>query len=150
MSDTRRAGGRPAVPSGWLPCAALLAGSAVLLGAFGAHGLRERLSPALLAAYQTGVSYQFYHALGLLAVGVLASGGPPAAGRLADSRWLQAAGWLLCLGVLLFSGSLYLLALSGVRGLGLVTPFGGVALTLGWLALAVAVWRSRRRPPQSG
>lgn len=111
----------------------LTALSAVLLGAFGAHALRPYLAPELLAVYQTGVQYQFYHALGLLLIGTLA--------RQRASGWLTAAGWLLVAGVLLFSGSLYLLAVSGVRWLGAITPLGGIAFILGWLALTVGVWR---------
>ena len=112
----------------------LAAMSGVLLGAFGAHALRERLEPSLLAAYQTGVQYQFYHALGLLLIGLLL--------RQTAGAWLTTAGWLMIAGMLLFSGSLYLLALSGLRWLGAITPLGGAALVLAWLALAVGVWRS--------
>ena len=112
----------------------LAAMSGVLLGAFGAHALRDRLEPSLLTAYQTGVQYQFYHALGLLLVGLLL--------RHTAGVWLTTAGWLMIAGMLLFSGSLYLLALSGLRWLGAITPLGGVALVLAWLALAVGVWRT--------
>ncbi len=117
----------------------LLAGSifgllAVLFGAFGAHGLRTRISESLLAAFQTGVQYQFYHALGLLLVGILAHLYP-------DNGALKASGYLFITGVLLFSGSLYLLALTELRWLGPVTPLGGVAFLCGWLALLVAITR---------
>lgn len=112
----------------------LAAMSGVLLGAFGAHALRDRLEPSLLAAYQTGVQYQFYHALGLLLVGLLL--------RQTAGVWLTTAGWLMIVGILVFSGSLYLLALSGLRWLGAITPLGGVALVLAWLTLAVGVWRT--------
>lgn len=117
---------------------ALLAGSlygliGVLLGAFGAHAMRDRLSPEMLRVWETAVQYQFWHALALLAVGLLAA-------RLAGA-WLNAAGVTFALGVLIFSGSLYALALTGVRVLGAVTPFGGLLLIAGWLCLAVAVWR---------
>jgi uncharacterized membrane protein YgdD (TMEM256/DUF423 family) len=109
---------------------------AVAAGAFGAHALRERLSADLLDVFQTGATYQMYHALALVAVGILlprfSIGGSP---------WLNAAGWLFLAGTLLFSGSLYALALSGVRWLGAITPLGGVAFLLGWLALAFGVWR---------
>lgn len=116
----------------------LLAGSlygllGVLLGAFGAHAMRDRLSPEMLRVWETAVQYQFWHALALLAVGLLAA-------RLAGA-WLNAAGVTFALGVLIFSGSLYALALTGVRVLGAVTPFGGLLLIAGWLCLAVAVWR---------
>ena len=109
---------------------------AVAFGAFGAHALRERLSAAMLQTFQTGVSYQMYHALALLAVGVLL-------GRFSidGSAWLSGAGWLFVAGTLLFSGSLYVLALSGTTWLGAITPLGGVAFLLGWAALAVGIWR---------
>ena len=106
---------------------------AVALGAFAAHGLKARLGADLLAAFETGVRYQMFHALGLLAV------------AWACTRWpgalVQASGWLFVAGTVLFSGSLYALALSGVRGLGIVTPFGGLAFLAGWLCL---VWTAIR------
>ncbi len=106
----------------------------VALGAFAAHGLRERLEPPLLAVFQTGVQYQMYHALALLGVALwLRMAGP--------SVWLKAAGWLFVLGVLLFSGSLYALALGGPRWLGPVTPLGGLCFLLGWAALAMCAIR---------
>jgi len=112
---------------------ALSALVSVAAGAFGAHGLRERLSPELLAVFETGARYQMYHALGLMAVAWASSRFP---GALAT-----AAGWLLLAGTLLFSGSLYGYALSGVRALGAVTPFGGVAFLAGWALLALAALR---------
>ncbi len=106
---------------------------AVAAGAFGAHALRSRLSPELLAAFETGARYQMYHALALLAV------------AWAVTRWpvpaVRAAGWLFVAGTVIFSGSLYLLALTGTRTVGAVTPLGGLAFLAGWLALAVGVWR---------
>ncbi|HEX6020228.1 MAG TPA: DUF423 domain-containing protein [Burkholderiaceae bacterium] len=108
----------------------------VALGAFAAHALKARLSPELLAVFDTGVRYQVMHALALLAV------------ALAHARWpgraLTAAGWLFVAGTLLFSGSLYALGLTGLRALGAITPFGGVAFLAGWLCLAWAPWRHRR------
>jgi uncharacterized membrane protein YgdD (TMEM256/DUF423 family) len=109
---------------------------AVAAGAFGAHALRERLSPDMLGTFQTGVSYQMYHALALLAVGSLL-----ARFSTDGSVWLNASGWLFVAGSVLFSGSLYLLALSGTTWLGAITPLGGVAFLLGWLALAIGIWR---------
>ncbi|HVO09094.1 MAG TPA: DUF423 domain-containing protein [Burkholderiaceae bacterium] len=107
----------------------------VALGAFGAHALKARLAPELLAVFDTGVRYQLIHALALLAV------------AWAHTRWpgraLTAAGWLFVAGTLLFSGSLYVLSLTGVRAWGAVTPFGGVAFLAGWLCLAWAPWRGR-------
>jgi uncharacterized membrane protein YgdD (TMEM256/DUF423 family) len=119
---------------------ALLAFVAVGAGAFGSHGLRTILSPPMLAVFETGVRYQFIHALALLLCGALA----PRLG----GRWLTAAAALFAVGVLLFSGSLYALTLIGSRGLGIITPIGGTAWLLGWLALAVAAWRAPR--PISG
>jgi uncharacterized membrane protein YgdD (TMEM256/DUF423 family) len=109
---------------------------AVAAGAFGAHALRERLSAELLGTFQTAATYQMYHALALLGVGILL-------GRFSTdgSAWLTAAGWLFVAGTLLFSGSLYALALTETRWLGAITPLGGVAFLLGWLALAVGVTR---------
>jgi len=109
---------------------------AVAAGAFGAHALRDRLSPDMLSVFQTGASYEMYHALALLAVGLLL-------GRFSvgGSTWLTASGWLFVSGTLLFSGSLYALALSGLSWLGAITPLGGVAFLLGWLTLAVGIWR---------
>lgn len=117
-----------------LVLSSLLLFVAVGAGAFGAHALRVRLGPELLAVWQTAVQYHFWHALGLLAVGVLLRIEP-------SRRGLAAAGWLLVAGVALFSGSLYLMALTGVRGLGAVTPVGGVALLAAWATLAAAFAR---------
>ena len=105
----------------------------VALGAFGAHALRARLAPDLLAVFHTGVEYQFYHAFALLAVGVLLLVKPSPA--------LPVAGWCFALGVLLFSGSLYALALSGTRWLGAITPLGGLLFLAGWGALFWGVLR---------
>jgi uncharacterized membrane protein YgdD (TMEM256/DUF423 family) len=114
--------------------AALSGCLAVAAGAFGAHALRERLSPEMLAVFNTGATYQMYHALALLGVGILM------ARFSADgSAWLVGAGWLFVVGSVVFSGSLYALALSDARWLGAITPLGGVAFVLGWLALAVGV-----------
>ncbi|CAB0151771.1 hypothetical protein PSI9734_02138 [Pseudidiomarina piscicola] len=98
----------------------------VILGAFGAHGLKAKLSSEMLAVFQTGVQYQIYHALGLLMVAALLIPYPQAAG-------LRTGGWLLLAGTILFSGSLYLLALSGNKVFGPITPVGGACFILGWL-----------------
>ena len=107
---------------------------AVAAGAFGAHALRARLAPDMLAVFETGARYQMYHALALLAV------------AWASSRWpgsmTAAAGWLFVAGTLLFSGSLYALALTGVRQLGAITPFGGLGFLAGWACLAIGIFRS--------
>jgi len=115
---------------------ALSAFLAVAAGAFGAHALRERLSGSALDTFQTGAQYQMYHALALLAVGVLL-----ARFSIDGSTWLSAAGWLFVAGTVLFSGSLYLLALSDVRWLGAITPLGGLAFLVGWASLAIGIWR---------
>ena len=112
---------------------ALLAGLAVAAGAFGAHGLRDRLAPDMLTVFETGVRYHMYHALALLAV------------AWATVRWPESsavlAGWLFVAGIVIFSGSLYVLALSGVRWLGAITPLGGLCFLGGW---AVLVWSVSR------
>ncbi|HEX6292004.1 MAG TPA: DUF423 domain-containing protein [Herpetosiphonaceae bacterium] len=117
----------------FLAIGALSALVGVAAGAFGAHALRERLSAEMLAIFETGARYQMYHAFALIAV------------AWAQTRWpgtlTTASGWLFVLGTLLFSGSLYLLSLSGVRWLGAITPLGGVAFLSGWLMLAWAAWR---------
>ncbi len=113
---------------------AVLGAVGVAAGAFGAHALRTRLAPEMLAVFETGVRYHLMHALALLAVGWAAARWPAPA--------VTAAGWLFVAGILLFSGSLYALALTGVRTLGLVTPVGGVAFILGWIALVWAAWRA--------
>lgn len=114
----------------FLMLGALSAFIAVGAGAFGAHALRARLAPDLLAVFETGARYQMYHALALLVVAwAAARPGATLAG------W---AGWCFVAGTVLFSGSLYVLALSGVRWLGAVTPLGGVAFLAGWLCLALS------------
>jgi len=109
----------------------------VAAGAFGAHGLKARLTPELLAVFDTAARYQMIHALALLAVA-------SAIGRW-PGRAAVASGWCFVAGTLIFSGSLYLLALTGVRGLGAITPVGGVLFLCGWLLLALAAWRGGAR-----
>ncbi len=108
---------------------------AVGLGAFGAHGLRAKLTPDLLAVYKTGVEYHFYHALGLLAVGLIAQ-------HLPQVGLVRASGWTMLVGILIFSGTLYLLSITGVRWLGAITPIGGTAFLISWGMLVWAVARS--------
>jgi uncharacterized membrane protein YgdD (TMEM256/DUF423 family) len=117
----------------FLAAAAISAAISVAAGAFGAHALRARLSPELLAAFETGARYEMYHAIGLGLAAWAASRFPGAA-----AAW---AGGLFLAGTVLFSGSLYALALTGVRGLGAVTPFGGLAFIAGWVALALSAIR---------
>ena len=106
---------------------------AVALGAFGAHALKNRLDDYAMGVFQTAVQYQFYHSLALLAVGVIALSHPQAA-------LLRSSGWLFALGIVVFSGSLYVLSFSGLRWLGAVTPIGGLAFIAGWACLAAASW----------
>jgi uncharacterized membrane protein YgdD (TMEM256/DUF423 family) len=108
---------------------------AVIFGAFGAHALKARISPEMLAVYHTGSQYHFYHALGLLLIGLLAS-------HFQNERALQLSGFLMLAGIVLFSGSLYLLALTGITWLGAVTPLGGVSFIAAWVVLAVAALRA--------
>ncbi|HZM32965.1 MAG TPA: DUF423 domain-containing protein [Burkholderiales bacterium] len=118
-----------------LAIGALLAAAAVALGAFGAHGLRSRLSPEMLVVWNTAVQYHLWHALGVMAVALATS--------LLPGAWVRAAGWMLFTGTVLFSGSLYALALGAPRGVGAVAPIGGVLLIAGWLVLAVGVISAR-------
>ena len=115
--------------------AAVLGGLAVLLGAFGAHLLRGRIAPELLATFEIGVRYQMFHALALFAV---------ARAPLSGARLQIVSGWLLLSGLALFSGSLYVLTITGERWLGAIPPLGGLALILGWICLALAAWREWR------
>lgn len=120
--------------AGWFAAGAALCGLGVVLGAFGAHGLRARVAPEMLAVFETGVRYHLIHALGLLAVAWAAARWPGA--------WAGAAGWLFVAGIVVFSGSLYLLVMTGARWLGAVTPIGGLCLIAGWAVLAVGALRS--------
>jgi uncharacterized membrane protein YgdD (TMEM256/DUF423 family) len=112
----------------------LNAGVAVILGAFGAHALKARLSSDMLAVFQTGVQYHFYHALGLFAVAFAAS-------QLPDSALVRWSGLTMVFGILLFSGSLYVLSLTGQRGFGAITPVGGVGFLVAWILLVAAAVR---------
>ena len=118
---------------GWFAAGAVAAATGVALGAFGAHGLKSRVAEELLVVFETGVRYQMYHAFGLLAVGWAATRWPNA--------WVGLSGWLFVVGMVIFSGSLYLMTLTGARWLGAVTPLGGLAFILGWISLAVAALR---------
>lgn len=112
---------------------ALSAFIGVAAGAFGAHGLKSRLSPELLSTFEVGVRYQMYHAFALMAV------------AWAQTKWPSSlvviGGWLFIIGTILFSGSLQLMSLSGVRWVGAITPFGGFAFLAGWVCLALGVWK---------
>ncbi len=117
----------------WIRMGSILMFVGVALGAFGAHALRGRLSPEMLAVFETGVRYHFYHALGLFVVAWLAEAHP--------SGLISGAGWAFAFGILVFSGSLYVLSMTGIRWWGAVTPIGGVAFLAGWLLLAVASFK---------
>jgi uncharacterized membrane protein YgdD (TMEM256/DUF423 family) len=108
---------------------------AVALGAFGAHGLKSKVSAEMLTVWQTGVQYHMFHALGLILLGILIH-------LLPQIGPLRLSGWLLFSGIVLFSGSLYVMVLSGVRALGIVTPIGGIAFLLGWLLMVFFVYRN--------
>ncbi|MBS4177998.1 DUF423 domain-containing protein [Lederbergia citrea] len=103
---------------------------AVGLGAFGAHALEGKLEPKYLEVWKTGVTYQMFHALGLIAIGILV-------GNVPASSLLSWSGWLMLTGIILFSGSLYILSISGIKVLGAITPLGGVAFLISWLLLII-------------
>lgn len=117
----------------WIVLGAASAFLSVAAGAFGAHALKARLSADLLTIFETGARYHMYHSLGLIAVGLVAQARP--------SPLLNGAGWAMLAGILLFSGSLYALALTGVRALGAITPLGGLGFLVGWVLLALGAWR---------
>ncbi|HIF52172.1 MAG TPA: DUF423 domain-containing protein [Thiotrichaceae bacterium] len=105
---------------------------AVMLGAFGAHALKTRLDENLLKVFHTGVEYHFYHALGLILVGIIAMNIPV-------NIWIKNSGWMMFAGIILFSGSLYLLSILNLRWLGMFTPLGGLLFILAWLSLCIAI-----------
>lgn len=124
----------------FITTAAVLLGLAVILGAFGAHGLKEIVSAQSLVTYETGVRYHFYHGFALLATGILY--------ERFNKKWLRFAGYCFIIGILLFSGSLYLLAVLmkpdvvGIEKIGLITPFGGLFFIAGWIFLSLSPWRT--------
>lgn len=117
----------------WISIGSLFGALSVLLGAFGAHALKTKLSPESLVIFETGVRYQMYHAFALFGVALVAS-------RI-DVLSVKVAGYCFIAGILLFSGSLYALVFTGVKTLGMITPVGGILLVLGWLSLAKATFR---------
>ncbi|MDQ3186686.1 MAG: DUF423 domain-containing protein [Pseudomonadota bacterium] len=125
------------MPKTFLMLGAINAFFCVALGAFGAHGLKQKLTIDMLAVYQTGVQYHFYHALGLVAVGLILQHFP-------HSRLVALSGWLMLAGIVLFSVSLYALSLTGIRGLGAITPLGGIAFLSAWALLAYATWSAKQ------
>ncbi len=121
----------------FLALGALNAFLCVALGAMGAHGLKSILTPDMLANFQIGVQYHFYHAIGLILVGL-------ALDRFPQVRALKFSGILMMAGILLFSGTLYVISLTGWKGLGMTAPLGGMSYMSAWLLFAYAVWRNKR------
>lgn len=119
--------------SNWFALGAVAGAIGVALGAFGAHSLKARVTADLLVIFETGVRYHMYHAFALLAVAYAATRWP--------DGWSTLAGWLFLLGIVFFSGSLYVMTLTGIRWLGAITPIGGVFFILGWIALAATALR---------
>jgi uncharacterized membrane protein YgdD (TMEM256/DUF423 family) len=117
----------------WVRLGSLFMFLAVGLGAFGAHALRARLSPEMLAVYETGARYHFYHGLALFAVAWVS--------ERRGGGLVAASGWAFVFGIVVFSGSLYLLSTTGIRWLGAITPIGGIAFLAGWLFLLAAAWK---------
>ncbi len=107
----------------------------VLIGAFGAHGLKARLTVENMAIFQTGVQYHFYHAVGLILVGLIAW-------HIPTSPYLRWSAWLMIMGIILFSGSLYALSITNIRWLGMITPVGGMAFIIAWLLLSIGIIKS--------
>lgn len=118
----------------FITLAALSGMLAVTFGAFGAHALKGRLDDYAMGVFETAVQYHFYHSLALLAVGIIALSQP-------QTVMLKSSGWLFLIGILVFSGSLYLLSFTGVRWLGAITPLGGLAFIGGWACLAATGWK---------
>lgn len=113
--------------------ASILLALAVAIGAFGAHGLKSHLSTEMMQIYKTGVEYHFYHALGLLLIGVLSISFP--------SGLLNWSAFFLLAGIIFFSGSLYVLSITGIKWIGAITPLGGLSFIAGWLLFFLAVWK---------
>ncbi|PZT54336.1 DUF423 domain-containing protein [Paenibacillus silvae] len=118
----------------WMMFGAILTMLSVGIGAFGAHMLKDKIGASAIATYETGVQYHMIHALGLLIIGLTA-------GQIGESLKLKWAARLLFTGIIIFSGSLYVLSISGIKILGAITPIGGVAFIIGWLLFAIDVWQ---------
>ena len=110
------------------------AATAVSMGAFGAHSLKTKISEDMLSVFQTAVQYHFFHSLGLMIIGVLIISIKP-------EKYLGVAGWMMFIGIILFSGSLYVLSTTTTRWIGIITPFGGLAFIISWLLIAISVWK---------
>ncbi|MDH5551699.1 MAG: DUF423 domain-containing protein [Nitrosomonas sp.] len=123
------------MPKTFLSLGAINAFLCVALGAFGAHGLKNSISADMLVVFHTAVQYHFYHALALMLIGLILL-------HFSKSKLIALSGWLMLLGIILFCGSLYILSLTGVRGLGMVAPLGGLSLLSAWALLATGIWKS--------
>ena len=124
------------MPKTFLILGAINAFLCVALGAFGAHGLKQMLSAEMLTVYHTGVQYHFYHAIGLILVGLILQ-------HFTNEKLVRLSGWLMLTGIILFCVSLYIISLTGLRGLGMITPFGGVAFLAAWALLAYGIWQQK-------
>ena len=124
------------MPKTFLSLGAINAFLCVALGAFGAHGLKNSLSADMLVVFHTAVQYHFYHALALMLIGLILL-------HFSKSKLIILSGWLMLLGIVLFCGSLYILSLTGVRGLGMVAPLGGLSLLSAWALLATGLWKTK-------
>ena len=125
----------PALAKLFLVLGGVNAALVVILGAFGAHGLKSRISGDMMAVYHTATLYHAIHALGLIAIGLVAAWVP-------DSGYLKSAGWTMLAGIVLFSGSLYVLSVTGARWIGAITPIGGMAFVIAWILFCVAVLKT--------
>ncbi|AKH37131.1 MULTISPECIES: DUF423 domain-containing protein [Nitrosomonas] len=125
------------MPRIFLTLGAINAFLCVLFGALGAHGLKHTLTTDMLVIFQTGVQYHFYHALGLILVGL------GLLTNLSQSRLLKLSGWLMVTGIVLFSGTLYIISVTEIRGLGVIAPFGGLSYMSAWLLFAYAAWTGK-------
>ena len=110
------------------------AATAVSMGAFGAHFLKTKIPEDMLFVFQTAVQYHFYHSLGLMIIGVMAI-------YIKPEKHLGIAGWIMFIGIILFSGSLYILSTTATRWVGVITPFGGISFIVSWVFIAIAVWK---------
>lgn len=124
------------MPKTFLILGAINAFLCVALGAFGAHGLKQMLSAEMLTVYHTGVQYHFYHAIGLILVGLILQ-------HFTNEKLVRLSGWLMLTGIILFCVSLYIISLTGLRGLGMITPFGGIAFLAAWALLAFGIWQQK-------
>ena len=124
------------MPKTFLSLGAINAFICVALGAFGAHGLKNSLSEDMLVVFHLAVQYHFYHALALMIIGLILL-------HFTKSRLIALSGWLMLLGIVLFCGSLYILSLTGVRGLGMIAPLGGLSLLSAWALLATGLWKAK-------